>query len=384
MKLELANRLGSVGEYYFSRKLAEVEELRKQGRDIISLGVGSPDMPPAPEVIEALHQAAMNPGTHGYANYKGTPELLQAIADWYARKYNVTLDHSTEVLTLYGSKEGLIFLCEAFINPGDKVLVPDPGYPAYPAAVRLAGGEPVSYLLTQQNGWMPDFEALGRSDMSGVKMMILNYPHMPTGTLPAAGTFEKFVDFARRHDILLVHDNPYSFIRNEQPRSLLEVPGAKEVAVELNSLSKSHNMAGWRVGMMVGNPEILAGIMRYKSNLNNAMFIPTQHAAAVALGLPDQWYETVNRTYRDREGLAYRILDELGCSYEPGQAGLFAWGRLPEGENDCYEFIDKILYDKNIFITPGAIFGQGGKRYIRVSLCANEQTLYEALKRLKQ
>ena len=384
VKIEMADRLGSVGEYYFSRKLAEVDRLRRQGRDVINLGVGSPDMPPAPEVVEALHRVSLDRNSHGYANYKGTPKLLEAVARWYERKYGVELDPAAEVLALYGSKEGLIFLCEAFINGGDRVLVPDPGYPAYSASVRLAGGVPVPYLLTEENGWMPDFEALEQSDLRGVKMMMLNYPHMPSGTLPAEGMFGRLVDFARRHDILLVHDNPYSFIRNDDPQSILSTPGAKEVAVELNSLSKSHNMAGWRVGMMVGSPEVLGPVLRYKSNLNNSMFMPVQYAAAVALDLPDEWYVEVNRTYRSREGIAYRILDTLGCSYSPGQAGLFVWGRLPEGAGDSYGFIDRILCDKNVFVTPGAIFGSGGKDYIRISLCADERMLEKALNRLQQ
>lgn len=382
--MEIAKRLSGVGEYYFSKKLAEVENLRRQGKDIISLGIGSPDLPPSAKVVEALHSECMKPTTHGYANYKGTQELLEATAEWYARKYGVVLDPATEILTLYGSKEGIIFLCQAFISEGDKVLVPNPGYPAYSAAVKLSQGVSMEYTLTEQNGWMPDFEALEKSDLSGVKMMLLNYPHMPTGTLPTKEVFEKFVDFARRHNILLVHDNPYSFIRNSEPMSLLSIDGAKEVAVELNSLSKSHNMAGWRVGFMLGRADVLATVLRYKSNLNNAMFVPLQHAAATALALGDEWYEELNRTYFNRQSIAYQILDTLGCVYDKGQVGLFAWGRLPDNvQDDCYTFIDKILLEKGVFITPGGIFGSAGERYIRISLCANEQTLTKALDRLK-
>lgn len=385
-RIEVADRLGEVKEYYFSKKLAQVDAMRRAGHDVISLGIGSPDLPPHPSVVEALYKGAQGAHTHGYANYKGERVLLDAVAGWYGDRYGVALDPDTEVLTLYGSKEGLAFLCQAYVNPGDKVLVPNPGYPAYAAAVRLAGGVVDNYLLTEENGWMPDFEALEKSDLTGVKMMFLNYPHMPTGTPPQAGVFERFVDFAERHNILLVHDNPYSFIRNDAPQSLLAVPGAREVAVELNSLSKSQNMAGWRVGVMVGRADVLATVLRYKSNLNNAMFIPMQQAAAVALGLGDEWYRSVNQTYRSREALAVRILEILGCDVRPGQMGLFEWGRLPEsvlaGGVDCYGFIDRILEEKDIFITPGGIFGSGGDRYVRVSLCADEATLKRAIDRL--
>lgn len=385
-QFEVADRLGEVKEYYFSKKLAQVEALRRAGHDVINLGIGSPDLPPHPSVVEALYRGAQDAHTHGYANYKGERVLLEAIAGWYRTRYGVTLDPDTEVLTLYGSKEGLTYLCQTFVNPGDKVLVPNPGYPAYAAAVKLAGGIVDSYLLTEENGWMPDFEALEKSDLGGVKMMFLNYPHMPTGTAPASGLFERFVEFARRHGILLVHDNPYSFIRNDRPQSLMAVPGAREVAIELNSLSKSQNMAGWRVGMMVGRPDILAAVLRCKSNLNNAMFIPMQQAAAVALGLGDEWYAGVNRTYRSREALAVKILETLGCTVRPGQMGLFEWGKLPEealaGGTDCYGFIDRILDEKYVFVTPGGIFGSGGEKYVRVSLCADEATLQRALERL--
>lgn len=384
--IQVADRLGEVKEYYFSKKLAQVEAMRRAGHDVINLGIGSPDLPPHPSVVEALYKGAQNVHTHGYANYKGERVLLEAVADWYGRRYGVTLNPESEILTLYGSKEGLTYLCQAYINPGDKVLVPNPGYPAYAAAVRLAGGIVDNYLLTEENSWIPDFDALEKSDLKGVKMMFLNYPHMPTGTAPQEGLFERFVEFAQKHNILLVHDNPYSFIRNDAPRSLMAVPGAREVAVELNSLSKSQNMAGWRVGVMVGRPDILATILRYKSNLNNAMFIPMQQAAAVALGLGDEWYDSVNRTYRSREALAVKILETLGCGVRPGQMGLFEWGRLPQSGlangMDCYGFIDGILDQKHVFITPGGIFGSGGEKYVRVSLCADEATLQRALERL--
>lgn len=384
--ITIADRLGEVKEYYFSKKLAQIDEMRRAGFDVINLGIGSPDLPPHPSVVEALYRGAKDAHTHGYANYKGERVLLEAIAEWYDRKYGVALDPMREVLTLYGSKEGLTYLCQTFVNPGDRVLVPNPGYPAYAAAVRLAGGIVDDYRLTEANGWMPDFDELERRDLSGVKLMFLNYPHMPTGTAPTAGLFEHFVDFARRHGILLVHDNPYSFIRNDAPQSLMAVPGAREVAVELNSLSKSQNMAGWRVGMMVGREDVLAAVLRCKSNLNNAMFVPMQQAAAVALGLGDEWYAEVNRIYRSREAWAVRILEDLGCTVRPGQMGLFEWGRLPDTAlatgTDCYGFIDRILDEDKVFLTPGGIFGSEGERYVRVSLCADEATLQRAWERL--
>ncbi|MDE5944830.1 MAG: aminotransferase class I/II-fold pyridoxal phosphate-dependent enzyme [Rikenella sp.] len=388
-QIAVADRLGEVKEYYFSKKLAQVESMRRAGHDVISLGIGSPDLPPHPSVVEALYRGAQDAHTHGYANYKGERVLLEAIAEWYGRKYGVRVDPESEVLTLYGSKEGLTYLCQTFVNPGDRVLVPNPGYPAYAAAVRLAGGVVDNYLLTEANGWMPDFEELERRVASEpVKMMFLNYPHMPTGTAPEARLFEQFVAFAEQHDILLVHDNPYSFIRNDAPQSILSVPGAREVAVELNSLSKSQNMAGWRVGMIVGREDVLSAVLRCKSNLNNAMFVPMQQAAAVALGLGDEWYAQVNATYRGREKWAVRILEDLGCTVRPGQVGLFEWGRLPDAVlaegMDCYGFIDRILEEKDVFMTPGGIFGSGGERYVRVSLCADEETLERAWERLSK
>lgn len=382
---KIAHRLEGVGEYYFSKKLAQVDAMRRAGHDIINLGIGSPDLAPHASVVEELHRSALDPRVHGYASYKGLPELLEAITAWYSARYGVTLDPSSEVLTLYGSKEGLIYLCQTYINPGDKVLVPNPGYPAYPAAVALSGGSAVEYTLSEQGGWMPDLEAIeARDDIDSIKMMIINYPHMPTGTAPVAGLFERLVAFAKRHNILLVHDNPYSFIRNDAPQSLVSVPGAKDVAVELNSLSKSHNMAGWRVGMMVGNSEVIANVLRYKSNLNNAMFVPLQRAAIVALGLGDEWYASVNATYRSREAKATEILTTLGCRVQPGQMGLFEWGALPESvSDDCYQFIDRILLERDIFVTPGGIFGTAGERYIRVSLCASDELLQRTIDRLR-
>lgn len=380
MKIELADRLQGVSEYYFSKKLAEIEQLKSEGVDIINLGIGSPDMPPHSSVIEALHQSALLPSTHGYANYKGSAELLGAVAQWYGERYGVELDGATEVLTLYGSKEGLIFLCNTYINRGDRVLIPNPGYAAYSAAVKMVEGEVLSYELSADSGWLPCIESL---PTSGVKMMMLNYPHMPTGARATKEFFERIVQWAKKHNILLVHDNPYSFIRNDSPLSILSVQGAKDVAVELNSLSKSHNMAGWRVGFMVGSPALISDVLRYKSNLNNSMFIPSQHAAAVALGLGEQWYESQNSIYREREKLGEQIFDILQCAYDKGQVGLFIWAKLPTGYGgDGYDFCDKILKEKGIFITPGGIFGSTSTHYIRVSLCASIETLKKTIDRL--
>lgn len=382
--IQLADRLGSVGEYYFSKKLAEIETLRRQGHDIISLGIGSPDLPPHVSVVETLYRESMNPKNHGYASYKGVPQLLDAVAEWYGRKYGVTVDGASEVLPLYGSKEGLIYLCQTYLNAGDEVLVPNPGYPAYRSAVNLAEGKCVDYMLTEEGGWMPDFEALEAMDLSRVKIMMVNYPHMPTGTLPTEDIFRKLVDFGRRHNIIICHDNPYSFVRNIRPQSILSVEGAMDVAVELNSLSKSHNMAGWRMGMMVGAKRFIDDVLRYKSNLNSAMYIPMQWAAVKALSLGDDWTDQMNAAYFDRESLGYDILAAMGCTFSRHQAGLFAWGRLSEEGGDCYAMCDRVLYECDVFVTPGGIFGSGGERYMRVSLCASKENLEKALERIQK
>lgn len=380
IQIELAERLGEVKEYYFSKKLAEIEQLKAQGKDIISLGIGSPDLPPHSSVVEALHTAAQNPKNHGYANYKGTNELLAEVAAWYQRKYGVELNPKTEVLSLYGSKEALLYITNTYINKGDKVLVPNPGYPAYSSAVRLVEGEMVSYELSKENGWLPVIEEL---PTEGIKMMLMNYPHMPTGASANMEFFEKIVAWAKEHNILLVHDNPYSFMRNDNPISLLSVEGAKDIAVELNSLSKSHNMAGWRLGFLVGCEKILADVLRYKSNLNNSMFLAMQEASVVALQLGDEWYKSQNELYRSREKLGAKIFDALGCKYQEGQVGLFLWAELPEDyEGDCYSFCDDILYGKDVFLTPGGIFGSAATRYVRLSLCADAIQLQRVLDRL--
>ncbi|MDD3108519.1 MAG: aminotransferase class I/II-fold pyridoxal phosphate-dependent enzyme [Alistipes sp.] len=383
MKLEVAKRLGKIEEYYFSKKNREIDQMRAEGHDVISLGIGSPDLPPHPEVIATLGAEATKPNCHGYQSYKGAPILREAFSRWYKKYYGVELNAASEILPLIGSKEGIMHICMTYLNEGDRVLLPNPGYPTYTSAVNVAGGVPVGYRLRAENGWMPDFDELeGYAKEGGVKLMIANYPQMPTGAMPKEGIFEKLVDFARRNNILLVHDNPYSFLRNTKPVSILSVPGAKDVALELNSLSKSHCMAGWRVGMIGGAKERLEEILRFKSNMDSGMFYPMQAAAARALDLGDEWFSELNKIYAAREKKAYAIMDRIGCTYDPKQAGLFVWGRLPEGDEDCFAFSDRILYGCNVFITPGGIFGSEGMRYIRISLCAPEEKLQCALDRI--
>lgn len=376
-EFRLAERLASVGEYYFSRKLREIELLRCEGRDIISLGIGSPDRAPHASVIERLAQESAKPTSHGYQSYRGATELRQAFSKWYAERFAVELNPETEILPLIGSKEGIMHTVMTYLSRGDRVLVPNPGYPTYSAAVRLAEGEVVEYALREERGYMPDLEALP----TDVKMMVINYPHMPTGAVAPYEELSKIVAWCRKHHILLVNDNPYCFLRNEAPLSLLSIEGAKEIAIELNSLSKSHNMAGWRIGMVAGRAERIEEILRFKSNMDSGMFLPLQLAAATALALGDEWYEEQNRVYRRRERLAQQILNTLGVSYRPHQAGLFLWGRLPEGER-CYDFCDRILYEKGVFLTPGGIFGSEGEEYVRISLCASEELLERVLERL--
>ena len=376
---ELATRLGSVSEYYFSRKLREIEEMRRAGADILSLGVGSPDLPPHPSVTERLASEAAKPSTHGYQSYRGAAELRGALSAWYKTRFGVKLCPESEILPLIGSKEGVMHTVMTYISKGDRVLVPNPGYPTYASAVRLAEGAVVEYVLREENNYMPDLEKL---PTDGVKMMIVNYPHMPTGAVASKEDLQKIVDWCRKYNILLVNDNPYCFLRNDNPISLLSVDGAKDVAIELNSLSKSHNMAGWRVGMIGGAKERIDEILRFKSNMDSGMFLPLQLAAATALGLGDEWYEAQNRVYRSREKLGLEIMKALGVECRPNQAGLFLWGRVPEGEN-CYDFCDRLLYEKHIFLTPGGVFGDEGMQYVRISLCASEEMLQRVLGRIQ-
>ena len=376
----LSHRLDGVGEYYFSRKLREIEALSKQGKSIISLGIGSPDMPPHPSVIECLALQSVKANVHGYQSYKGAEQLREAFAAWYGRKFGVQLNPQTEIMPLIGSKEGIMHIAMTYLNDGDKVLVPNPGYPTYTSAITLAGGVVTPYNLTAESGWLPELDSV---DTQGVKLMIINYPHMPTGAVATLENLKAIVDFCRKHSILLLNDNPYGFIRNSSPVSLLQVEGAMDIAMELNSLSKSHNMAGWRVGMLAATEQRITEILRFKSNMDSGMFLPLQLAAATALALGDEWYESLNSEYYSREKIGKAIFDALGLQYAQNQAGLFLWGRLPEGQN-CYDFCDSLLYDKGIFLTPGGIFGSQGERYMRLSLCAPQSTLENVLNILKQ
>jgi aspartate/methionine/tyrosine aminotransferase len=383
MEMKLATRLDGIGEYYFSQKLREIEQLNKAGKQIINLGIGSPDLAPHPLVIQALQEAAAPDNVHAYQSYKGSPVLRNAISNWYQNWYGVTLDPETEVLPLIGSKEGIMHICMTYLNNGDQALIPNPGYPTYSSAVKLAGGEPVYYDLTLAGNWEPDLAALERTDLSKVKLMWVNYPHMPTGQLPADHFFEALIAFATKHQILICHDNPYSFILNETPKSLLAVKGAKEVVVELNSLSKSSNMAGWRVGMLVGKKERIEEVLRFKSNMDSGMFLPVQLAAAKALSLDQSWYDSVNKIYTARREKVFELLDVLKCAYSKQQVGMFVWAKIPATYKDGYALSDKVLYEANVFITPGGIFGSAGNDYIRVSLCGSLEKFSEAIKKIK-
>ena len=380
---ETAKRLGGVEEYYFSKKLRQIDEMNKAGKHVINLGIGSPDMPPHPDVIRTLQEEAAKPGQHGYQNYKGSPVLREAISEWYQKWYHVSLDPVTEILPLIGSKEGIMHLCMTYINEGDVVLIPNPGYPSYKSAAKMAGADVQTYTLTKEKNWFPDFKELEQQDLSKVRLMFVNYPQMPTGQLPTKKLFEELISFAKKHHILICHDNPYSFILNDHPMSLLSVEGAKEVAVELNSLSKSHNMAGWRLGMLVGAGKRIEQVLRFKSNMDSGMFLPLQLAAAKALTLEQDWYDSINKVYKSRQEKVFALLTLLNCSFDENQAGLFVWARIPSEFENGYELSDKILDRSNVFITPGGIFGSAGEKYVRVSLCATEQKIEEAIGRIK-
>lgn len=383
LKIKTSDRLEGIGEYYFSQKLREIDELNKAGKQIINLGIGSPDQPPHPDVIRVLQEEAAKPTVHGYQSYKGSPILREAMASWYRNWYNAELDPQTEILPLLGSKEGIMHICMTYLQKGDEVLIPDPGYPTYRSAVQLAGGTVREYMLLEENHWYPDLQALEEQGLEGVKMMWVNYPHMPTGALPTSAFFEELVAFGKRNNILICHDNPYSFILNDEPMSLLSVPGAKEVVIELNSLSKAQNMAGWRVGMIVGAAARIQEILTFKSNMDSGMFLPVQLAAARALELGKEWYTEINRVYRERREEVFRIMDLLGARYDRNQSGLFVWAHMPPGQRNCYEWCDEILHRAGVFITPGAIFGQAGKRYIRISLCSTKERIMESYTRLE-
>jgi LL-diaminopimelate aminotransferase len=382
MDIQTSKRLEGIGEYYFSQKLREIDELNKAGKNVINLGIGSPDLPPHPDVIKTLQEEAAKTNTHAYQSYKGSPVFRKAISDWYQRWYKVELNADTEILPLIGSKEGIMHICMSYLDKGDEVLVPNPGYPTYRSAVKLAGGKCVDYKLKEKNGFEPDFEAIEKK-LKKVKLMFVNYPQMPTGQLPSAMLFEKLVAFGRKHGILIVHDNPYSFILNENPASLLSIDGAKECVIELNSLSKSHNMAGWRVGMLCGAKERIDEVLRFKSNMDSGMFLPVQLAAAKALSLGKEWQDQVNSTYRERRVKVFELLKLLKCKFSIEQAGLFVWAKIPSACKDGYALSDEILYKSGVFITPGGIFGDAGDKYIRVSLCATVEKLNEAIERVK-
>jgi LL-diaminopimelate aminotransferase len=387
--MNTARRLDGIGEYYFSKKLREIEELNRQGKNIISLGIGSPDQAPHPDVIRILQDESNRPDTHAYQSYKGSPVLRKAIAAWYHQWYGVSLDPDREILPLAGSKEGIMHICMTYINPWDLVLIPNPGYPTYQSAAKLAGAATGTYELREENNWLPDFEEIKqlvktkKADQETV-LMFVNYPQMPTGQLPTRNLFEQLVRFANENHILLVHDNPYSFILNEEPMSIMQVDGAMDHAVELNSLSKSHNMAGWRVGMLLAKAGHIENVLRFKSNMDSGMFLPVQLAAAKALTLPASWYESVNVLYSRRKQVVLDMLEGMGCRFSKKQAGLFVWAKVPEGISDGYAMSDLFLYKANVFITPGGIFGSAGNNYIRVSLCSPEEKILECLERIKQ
>lgn len=382
--IRAASRSGLVNEYYFSSKLAQVARMRQEGAGIINLGIGSPDMAPAPEVTDELTQCASLITSHGYQGYRGIPALRKAFAEWYARYFSTILDPDTEILPLMGSKEGIMHISMAFIDPGDEVLVPDPGYPAYAAAATLAGGVVRKYDLTDENGWLPDMDAIEAAVNERVKIMWINYPHMPTGAGATRQLFEKLVIFSQKHRILLCSDNPYSFILNNDHLSILSIPGAAETALELNSLSKSHNMAGWRIGMLAGNKSYINTVLRIKSNMDSGMFLPLQAAAAVALALPDSWYAGLNEVYSRRRRYVEELMNELGCSFNSSQSGLFLWGRIPGRYRDAEEMTEELLHSRHLFVTPGSVFGENGRRYIRISLCADEEQLSMALGRVRE
>ena len=376
-----ANRLNDVKEYYFSKKLREVGQLIASGKPIISLGIGSPDLNPPKEVLEALTSSLNDTMAHGYKSYQGIPELRIAMSKFYKSNFNVDLNPTNEILPLMGSKEGIMHISMAFLNEGDQVLIPNPGYPTYSSVTKLVGAEAIQYNLTAENGWLPDYEEIEKNDLSKVKIMWVNYPHMPTGTKASDALFNDLIVFAKRHGILIVNDNPYSFVLNDNPKSIFQYDGAKEVALELNSLSKSFNMAGWRVGMVSGSDSYLTEVLKVKSNMDSGMFYGIQKGAIKALELSSSWFTEINTIYEKRRALTWQILDALECEYNSENGGMFVWAKLPEGITS-EQMTDKMLYEKNVFLTPGSIFGSNGEGYIRLSLCVSEEKLKEVLHRI--
>ena len=383
-KIVPADRVNSVQEYYFSKKLKEVAEMNAAGKNVINLGIGSPDLPPSDETIEALCSHARNANEHGYQPYIGIPELREAFAGWYKKWYGVELNPKNEIQPLIGSKEGILHISLAFLNPGDGVLVPNPGYPTYSSVSKLVQANLIPYELKEELGWQPDFEELERMDLSNVKLMWTNYPNMPTGANASVALYRKLVDFGRKHHIIICNDNPYSFILNEHPLSILNVEGAKDICIEMNSMSKAHNMPGWRMAMLASNAQFVQWILKVKSNIDSGQFKPMQYAAVEALAAPKAWYDRMNEVYRSRRALAGEIMRTLGCTYDEKQVGMFLWGRIPESYSGSEELADKVLYGANVFLTPGFIFGSQGERFIRISLCCNQDMLAEALKRIKE
>ena len=376
-----ADRLNTVEEYYFSKKLREVRGLIAEGRPIINMGIGSPDLAPSTNVLQAIQKAVSEDGAHQYQSYQGLPEFREAIVNFYKSSYGVILNPLHEVLPLMGSKEGIMHISLAFLNPGDEALIPNPGYPTYSSVTNLVGAVPRFYDLVSSNNWFPDLKLLEEQDLSKVKLMWVCYPHMPTGASASKEQFEELVSFAIRNKILLVNDNPYSFVLNENPISILSIDGAKKVTLELNSLSKTFNMAGWRVGMLLGNEEHINAVLKVKSNMDSGMFYGIQKGAIAALKSSQDWFDQLNKIYKSRRDLMFELVDKLNCTYDKNSVGMFVWAKLPEGVSSSEAFIDGILYDKNIFITPGTIFGSNGEGYIRFSLCVTEEKIKEAISR---
>lgn len=377
--IEIADRLKDVQEYYFSIKLREVRTLINQGKPIINLGIGSPDLQPPSEVIKALNRSDV----HGYQNYQGIPELRKSISSFYNKNYGVALNFENEILPLTGSKEGILHISMAYLNAGDQVLIPNPGYPTYASVTKLVQASPLFYDLTEKNNWQPDFETLEKLDLSTVKLMWVNYPHMPTGSMANDDLFKKLIDFAKKHEILIVNDNPYSFVLNKNPKSILNYEGATDIAIELNSLSKTFNMAGWRVGMVVGNSRFINNILKVKSNMDSGMYYGIQQGAIAALNLSTDWFDKNNQVYRRRREIIWQICDKLKCTYNTESAGLFVWAKIPKGKTSN-EITDELLYKYDVFITPGTIFGSNGEGYIRFSLCVDEDKILEVLKRVSK
>ncbi len=381
--IKTASRLGEVKEYYFSIKLKEIARMNAAGKKVLNLGIGSPDMSPPKEVLETLAKESQQTGVHGYQSYVGIPELRAAFSNWYETHFNVDLDAATEVLPLIGSKEGIMHISMTFLEAGDEVLIPNPGYPAYRAVANLTGASIREYKLSAENGWLPDLKALAKEDLSKVKIMWVNYPHMPTGTQANEDFYKELIAFAKAQKILICNDNPYSFILNDNPFSILSIEGAKEVALELNSLSKAHNMAGWRIGMLGGASHYIQNILRFKSNMDSGMFRPVQLAAVKALSLDETWYQGLNAAYRKRQQKAFELMDLLNCKYDSSQTGLFVWAKIPAKYKNAFEVSDEVLYGANVFITPGSIFGSQGDQYIRASLCSTVEVFEESINRIK-